>query len=233
MTTLILLIVFSGIFGGTVNFFQLYSDKYKGWTNFGKCVIIGLGASFLVPLFLEMISSNLVEGTKTSDKDCLVFVGFCLIASIFSRRFIESIGEKILKQVKEANETANEAKEIAVTNKEEVDLIASKATEVDPSETIPANTISTASATTLKENFQDEQNLPSFQDFASVLRTLKDTTYTFRTLVGIIKDSGISKEKVEFCIRLMKTKKWVKEIKKDSKTLYALTEEGYKLKLTE
>lgn len=228
MTTLILIIIFSGIFGGTVNFFQLFSNEYKGWTNYFKCVIVGLGASFLVPLFLQMISSDLVEGTKTNDKDCLVFLGFCLIAAIFSRRFIETIGEKILKQVEKANETAAEAKEIAASNKEEVDLIASKATEVDPSDTVSAGI---AEQKEVKESLKND-NL-SFVEFGVVLRTLKDTTWTFRTLNGIVKDSGINKEKVEVAIEIFKLKDWIKEVNKDGKKLYALTDEGHRARLTE
>jgi hypothetical protein len=238
MTCLIITIISAGIFGGTVNFFQLYSKNNKGWINFWKCVIIGLGASFLVPLFLQMISSNLVESSKTNDKDLLVFLGFCLIAAIFSRRFIETIGERILKQVAEAKQTAESAKEIAETSKEEVELLTSKSTEVDESETIsPDNettttttTSSTTTTTTEAPNSNREYRI-SQDDAIKVLKALKDPLYTFRTLKGVTKDSNLDDETVVRIIKSMIRRDWVREIRKDSKILYALSEIGNKIKV--
>ena len=231
MTTLISIMVFAGIFGGTVNFFQLYSKDYFGWNNYWKCVIVGLGASFLVPLFLQMISSNLVDGTGTNNKDCLVFLGFCLIASIFSIRFIETIGDKILKQVEKASAIANEAKEIAKINKEEVGLIASKATEIDPTEIISPSSFSIIDATTINHESNEGTTASPLTDFAAIINSHKNNPYTFRTLNGIIRDTGINKEKVELSIGLMKKENWIKEIVKDGKVLYALTDDGIRLQL--
>lgn len=238
MTCLIATIIGAGIFGGTVNFFQLYSKENKGWINYCKCVIIGLGASFLVPLFLQMISSNLIESSYKSDKDLLVFLGFCLIASIFSKRFIETIGEKILKQVEEVKLVAESAKEIAETNKEEVGFLTSKSTEVDEADRItPENettttTTSSTTTTTTTDAPDTSTNIKSRKDeIKNVLLALRDPTFTFRTLTGIAEDSGLSEEAASLIINYMVSKKWVKEFRKGEKVLYAITEFGNKIKI--
>jgi predicted transcriptional regulator len=224
----------SGLFGGTVNFFQLYSDQNKGWINYWRCVIVGLGAAFLVPLFLQMISSNLVDNVKTSDKDLLVFIGFCLIAAIFSRRFIETIGEKILKQVEQVKETAEQAKEIAQTSKEEVEILSSKSTEVD--ETSPVSPDSVVAVDSSLPNQSGEGKTMLKKDWSAsitkVLRALKDNLYTFRTLKGIAKDADISEKQAEIVIKALAKRGWIKEFEKDQKKLFVLTESGKTIVIT-
>jgi len=46
-----------------------------------RSLVIGIGASFLVPLFLNMISSDLMRQMDQDAGKLLVFVGFCLIAA--------------------------------------------------------------------------------------------------------------------------------------------------------
>jgi predicted transcriptional regulator len=234
MTCLIITIISSGVLGGTVNFFQQYSKENKGWVNYIRCIVIGLGASFLVPLFLQMISSNLVDNAKLNDKDLLVFIGFCLIASIFSRRFIETIGDKVLKQVQEAKETAQTAKEIAQTSKEEVDLMASKSTEIDDNERISSENLiqstSTTTTTTLDPS-GSASNEKAKEIIKNVLKALKDNLYTFRTLKGISKDAEITEEEALKIIQVFEKRGWVKEVSKDDKKLFALTELGNKVKV--
>lgn len=229
MTCLIFTIIGSGIFGGTINFFQLYSDENKGWINYWKCIVAGIGASFLVPLFLQMISSNLVENAKTSDKDLLVFIGFCLIASIYSRRFIETIGEKVLRQVQEAKETAETAKEIAQNNKEEVELLTSKSTEFDEQEQVVPESVTTTT-TTAKTDISNVTT-ETKDDIIRILKALKDNLYTFRTLKGITKDAAVTEKRATAILNALIRREWVKEINKNGKVLYALTESGNKIKI--
>jgi hypothetical protein len=106
------IILLAGIFGGLVNYFTLYNQKEAGSNR--KCreaVLVGIAASFLVPLFLSMISSDLIVNCRTDDKYYFVFAGLCLFAGIFSRRFINSIGKKILDQVEMAKEKVNDIEE--------------------------------------------------------------------------------------------------------------------------
>src|SRR5438067_326024 len=110
LTAIILIMLLTGIFGGWVNYLQSFdvkdtdpNAKYR-WL---KYIASGICASFLVPAFLKMIASNLI--TNPTNEAYLVFTGFCLVAAIFSRRFIFTIGEKILEKANKAQQDAKKA----------------------------------------------------------------------------------------------------------------------------
>jgi ABC-type siderophore export system fused ATPase/permease subunit len=115
------IILLAGIYGGIVNYFTLYNQKESGSNRkFCGAILAGVAASFMVPLFLSMISSDLIENSRKDDKYYFVFAGLCLVAGIFSRRFINSIGKKILDQVEKANEKINQ---VEAKNKEQVSVV--------------------------------------------------------------------------------------------------------------
>jgi len=62
-------------------------------------------------LFLATISSNLLENCEKDSKNYFEPAGLCLIAAIFSRRFIDTIGKKILKEAAETKEEVKDAKQ--------------------------------------------------------------------------------------------------------------------------
>jgi hypothetical protein len=107
--TIVGIILIAGIYGGIVNYLTIYNQKETGSNR--KCwgaILAGIAASFLVPLFLSMISSDLIVNCRNDDKNYFVFAGLCLVAGIFSGRFINSIGKKILDQVEKTKERINE-----------------------------------------------------------------------------------------------------------------------------
>ncbi len=120
---IISVMVAAGTLGGSVNYFL--TRKADPESSFKKSIVVGIAAAFLVPLFLNMISSNLIEairGNPSTAPDLskiLVFAGFCLIAAISSKAFIKTLSERILKDVEEAKRGVEEAKkEIKETKKE-------------------------------------------------------------------------------------------------------------------
>jgi len=133
----------AGMYGGIINYF-LESDKTENRSSLtmGQMIVIGIGASFLVPLFLTLISSNLINLKQLEFSKVLVFFGFCLIAAISSRRFIMTISERILKEVREAKNEAARAKQ-AIAQKEQQEIVDQQAIELvhrvleeaDPDET--------------------------------------------------------------------------------------------------
>lgn len=101
--------------------------------NVWESIIIGVGASLMVPLFLNMISSNLLDvirGTQTVPGDTsklLVFFGFCLVAGISSRAFIRTISDRVLSEAKEAKQKARKADEKVNEIKAEIETTVSPA----------------------------------------------------------------------------------------------------------
>jgi hypothetical protein len=106
--TIIAIMLLGGLLGGFINFLaqrriaQVGNGTSAGdpvnirW-NSVECLALGLAASLLVPLFLHVASSGILEEILAENatprgavaKDLLVFFGFCLVAAITSRICIE------------------------------------------------------------------------------------------------------------------------------------------------
>lgn len=89
------------------NLLTINNLKGNGWS---QPIIIGIAAAFLVPLFLQTISSQLLKEGYSNYLSLLVFAGFCLVAAISSKAFINTLSDKILQTAKEAKIVAREAK---------------------------------------------------------------------------------------------------------------------------
>lgn len=100
MLLLLGIMLFSGILGGTANYFM--SDKNSSLSSKGflKYAVLGIVAALTVPLFLNMISSDLLAAAKSRPIDLFTFAGFCLLFVLFSRRFVESAAAKLLQQLR-------------------------------------------------------------------------------------------------------------------------------------
>ncbi|HTO16315.1 MAG TPA: YEATS-associated helix-containing protein [Edaphocola sp.] len=105
---LIAIMIISGAFGGFLNYLHKFDTRADEETHsVTKYILLGIGAAFVIPLFLKMISSDLIR--SSDNLDYLIFAGFCLIAAIFSKRFITTIGEQVLERAKNAEKMAKES----------------------------------------------------------------------------------------------------------------------------
>ncbi|MBS0170873.1 MAG: hypothetical protein JSR62_11010 [Nitrospira sp.] len=111
MLTLIVLMIGAGLMGATVNVAMSIqstaepaTEHTDPWERWRWNAIAGVGAALLVPLFLKTVSSGLLTEVLASDakgESLVVFGGFCLLASISSKKFIESLSEKLLRETRE------------------------------------------------------------------------------------------------------------------------------------
>lgn len=112
--TIIVIMIIIGIFGGWLNYlhnFDVTNEVAEDKKIKMKYIFLGIGSSILVPAFLKMIASDLIKPVQPYDNiNYLIFSGFCLVAAIFSRRFITSIGERILEAAKKAEISSKENK---------------------------------------------------------------------------------------------------------------------------
>jgi predicted transcriptional regulator len=139
---LILIIILIGSLAGISNFLNYQSkitEKNKDISNnkidLWKYIVSGIGASILVPLLLNMLSSNLIKETENFEQiNYFVFAGFCFVAGYFSERFINSMGAKILKDLEETNEKVDKAISTVKDNEEKIDFIVDTESESDNSE---------------------------------------------------------------------------------------------------
>lgn len=195
----------AGMLGGIVNYF-LSDPAEERPMPWWKHATIGVAAAFMVPLFLNMISGDLIDkirGTNGSLADyskIFVLAGFCLAASVSSRAFIGSMSHRLLQAVKSANEKSSDAKELAEEAKVEAVYATARAAEakavVDPLIEEDEKQIDTGH---LMMPASMMESTPT-KDELDVLKAMIGSGFTMRSLSGISKDSGVPKERVNSAI---------------------------------
>lgn len=179
----------AGLLGGAINHFLAEEAEKEGGRRLyiGRDLLVGLGAAFAVPLFLNMISSNLLErihgdAAKGPEADkLLVFAGFCLIAAISSRAFIRTLSDRILKEAREARSEARSAEEKAEQLQASVAPILEKETEADD----------------LTQQGMQGADIPEFTDEEiKLLRALASGKYTLRSLSGLASETNLARADV-------------------------------------
>ena len=98
--------IIAGTWGGYIN----YLRRDKKLINF----LTGLSASFLVPIFLNTLNSELltnisnISRANTNDAnkigDIFIFFGFCLLAAMSAQTFIDNLSSKIGLSEKQVEE---------------------------------------------------------------------------------------------------------------------------------
>ena len=93
-----------GTLGGLVNYWgESIPDAEKRPVL--KRISAGIAAALVVPLFLNMISSSLLGDSQSKPLSLFVFAGFCVVAAISSKAFIESISKKLISRVDHVEES--------------------------------------------------------------------------------------------------------------------------------
>lgn len=186
-----------------------------------KYILGGIGAAILVPLLLNMLSSNLIKESKNFDQvNYFVFAGFCFVAGYFSDRFINTMGERILKDLEKTNEKVEEAISSVKENEEKINFIVS--TESEPEQLIPEDNYNL-------EIHKTEVPDISTQDMKIVQAFLG--TMKFRTSQGISKQIDIPRIAVIHSLENLENLDIVKRfINRENKTtLWALTNIGQQI----
>lgn len=88
------IMIISGILGGLVNFFLTENHKPPVWKAVLGYCLLGIVASLTVPLFLNMVSSNLLAVAPRKPVNLFIFNGICLLFALFSCRLKEHIYNK-------------------------------------------------------------------------------------------------------------------------------------------
>lgn len=172
--TLLGIMTVAGAFGGLINYFIERRDN-PDRSSAVRSLVVGIGASYLVPLFLNMISSSLMQQLELDAGKLLVFIGFCLIAAITSSAFIRSLSDKVLKE-------ATEAKRLSKETHDSMMPILLRETEAAPEEAEPGRRTEAAS-------LDPEKN--------EILFALASGKYAWRTADGLHRQAGLDLSAVE------------------------------------
>jgi len=186
ITILVSIIFAAGLLGGIANY---YMEQANG-AGLRKSLLMGLTAAATVPLFLKTVSSNLMgDCLKGEDLSLyLVFFGFCTVAALFSSKFLQSLADKLLKEVQEVKQKQEELSDTTDV------LVAQNS---DPSEVAAPIALPPAGSDGNEfESFKpgDSAKSPTVAAWSEeqrVLAILQSSKFAFRTVEGIAKDAGL------------------------------------------
>lgn len=180
----------AGVLGGLINSYlsDPAAEKPLAWWQH---LIVGVGAAFMVPVFLNMISSRLISeitGTEMTSEilsKLLVLAGFCLLAAVSSRAFIRSMTDRLLQEVSAAKKEAKEAKKQA----ENAEAIAALSVEPSEPQEVPQTKAEAAGVAVA--------SAPDITDAErKILKAMIESRFSMRSLTGIAKDAQLSTTQV-------------------------------------
>lgn len=183
MLIILLIMIAAGVLGGVANYFLRDRQQESSPQDWAKYSILGVIAALTVPLFLNMISSTLLEGARTKPIDYYVFAGFCLLYVVASRRLFENMVQRLMGQIDQVRRDVGQIRQqqrdepVIVPLKSEAEP--AKAVEPDPREALSYNDV-------------------------EILRALADGNFVYGNLVSICETTGLSRELVSQRLTVMK-----------------------------
>ena len=195
--SIIIIIFLAGLLGGATNYFRIEQEKsgHPLWKN----LLMGICAALLIPLFLNMISSNLISESSSDSSKLFIIFGFCLVASLYSNEFIQSISNRILNEVKKTEEKVKRLKN-------DVEPLIYKETE--PTEIGNARI----------------RSIDFDSDTKKIVEVLGGGKYVWRSARGIARETGMKREVVIESLRKLVEKRLA--IKTREKGRWGLTSDG-------
>jgi len=95
-----------GLLGGLLSWVSTHSGSKFNIYELVKHLLTGLMATFMVPVFLQMIGSSLLKDISPAYQQFYVFLGMCSAVAFVSQNFANSISQRLLQ---DANSKAEHA----------------------------------------------------------------------------------------------------------------------------
>ncbi len=188
MLLILAIMVLAGILGGAANYFLAERQGEAGGRDWIKYPIFGMVAAVTVPLFLNMISSTLLEGARTKPVDFYVFAGFCLIYVVASRRLFENIALRLLGQMEMVRRDVGQLRQ----KRDEALVLAAQKAEIE------------AQKEAQKPAEPDPREVLSYND-VEILRALAEERFVYGNLAALCERTGLQREFVSQRLTVMKS----------------------------
>ncbi|MFG1496681.1 YEATS-associated helix-containing protein [Saccharospirillum sp. HFRX-1] len=209
---LVAVMLMAGVFGGLVNYY-MQSQYDPDTTSLPRSLVVGIGASFLVPVILALVNSDLITESSQDSTRFLIFTGFCLIAAIASRFLVTSVSDRILSEARRAREQSDRVMhELYLVQNELRPLIETETEEdlkVEPEPITP----------------EEEPDVTT----ANVLKTLGNGRYIFRSLGGLCKEVDVDEPTMIKTLEIMVARNLAGRITGKQGVRWHLTDGGRRL----
>ena len=189
MLAVLLIMITAGVLGGVANYFLSDRQPDSNSRDWGKYPILGVIAALTVPLFLNMISSNLLEAARTRPVDFFVFAGFCVIYVVASRRLFENVANKLLNQMDQMKREMTQIKQ----QRSEPALPVYR----DEPAAVAETPLPAVKPEVIKESL-------SYNDI-EILRALSEDSFVYGNLAGLTDKTGLARDLVSSRLTVMKT----------------------------
>jgi uncharacterized membrane protein YeaQ/YmgE (transglycosylase-associated protein family) len=187
---LIVIIFMCGLVGGIGNTLRENNSKQKPYL---KNIVLGIIAAITVPLFLQLVSSEIIKNIINNKTDYLndyfVFAGFCIIASFSSISFLNSVSGRVLQSMKQEIENLK-------TDHERID------------KNLNAIAISDENQI-LNTTDMDKINNP---EYIEIMKSIQNDSKFFRPLNAIKDEVNQDNNEIQKKIDILKEKKLIKEL---------------------
>ena len=198
------IMIISGILAGLTNVFLSENQKPRVLQAIlGHC-LLGIAAAFTVPLFLNIISSNLLVTAQKNPINLLVFNGICLIFAFVLCRFKE------VAFIKPSQKTDKEEKDKTII--------------------IPVKT-DYGFETSQRESLRNKMNLSGMSaSKLKILGAIAGKKHGHTSLVSLLKDPELINEKVNETLSSLMANGFVEQkLNKENKLLLYLTPKGNRI----
>ncbi len=198
------IMIISGILAGLTNFFLSENQKPRVLQAIlGHC-LLGIAAAFTVPLFLNIISSDLLVTAQKNPINLLVFNGICLIFAFVLCRFKE------VAFIKPSQKADKEEKDKTII--------------------IPVKT-DYAFETSQRESLRKKMNLTGMTESElKILGAIAGKKHGHSSLVSLLKDPELINEKVNETLSSLMAEGFVEQkLNKENKLLLYLTPKGNRI----
>lgn len=184
MLVILLIMIVTGLLGGLGNYYLSDRRGDPGRRDWLKHPLLGVIAALTVPLFLNMISSNLLEAARSRPIDFFVFAGFCLIYVVASRRAFESAANRVLTQMDQMKREMRQLRQ--------QDDVHAVLREENP----PPAEVAAAKPEDVRESL-------SYNDI-EILRALAEESYVYGNLAGLTDKTGLARDLVSTRLTVLK-----------------------------
>ncbi|WP_127534207.1 YEATS-associated helix-containing protein [Paenibacillus kobensis] len=210
-----------------------------------KSMVFGVAAVFLLPLFFRMINYDIMDqifaqgpsavtaattgsadvGSANADvtenfNNLMLYISYCLVAAISSKKFIQAISNKAFLSLKEETESLKQANQ---NLNSEMKAVKESMTE-DEKPAPQAEAMPESEPAGMRLLSASPNPLPSNQN--SVLQALAGSRYIFRTTEGIAEDCGLDSAEVTEVLRQLIGQKLVEQTLQAKGLRFHITSEG-------